>query len=324
VGRWLLARLLLAVVLLWCVASATFVLVELTPGDPADLFVDEHTPPALRRALEEKYCLQCPVRERYTAMLVRLSSFDLGRSTVPGRQDRPVAELIGEALPNTLLLSGLTLAWVFPVGAALGTYQALRRGQAADTLISASTLTALSTPEFVIAALPMWAMPLWLEWPLSGAVDPLRHGDMGWLAGLMDRVTHLVLPVLALGLVMLGGIARYTRAAVLEVEHHEFVRTARAKGLPEARVVVQHVLRNALRPVLVRLGLSIPLLASGALVIERVFALPGMGRLLVSACLDQDAPVMIGCLLMFSAMVIGGNLLADALTRWVDPRIAVR
>jgi peptide/nickel transport system permease protein len=316
VWKQVLARLMLAVPLLACVATLVFLLLELTPGEPVDLFLDEHTSPALQAALENKYCLRCPLHQRYGSMLVRLASADLGRSTAPGRQDQQVTDLIAGALPYTVVLSGLALLWAFPAGAALGTVQALRSGRAVDLGATAASLTLAATPEFLLALVALSFGSRWLGLPTSGWVDPLGHGELGAAGQLVDHVRHLVLPVGVMGLGLVGSVARYTRAAVLEQLRLDFVRTARAKGLPEGQVV----LRPALTPLVVRLGLAIPLLASGAVVVERAFALPGMGRLLVQASLEQDAPVLIGCLFVFCSLVVVGGLGADLVGRWVDPR----
>lgn len=318
--RLVATRLLMVVPLLWCVATGTFALVELAPGDPIDLIVEPTMTPELRAALVEKYCLDCPVTERYGAMLVRLTTLDLGRSISPGRHDRPVRALIAEALPHTMVLSALTLLWVYPVGALLGTLQALHRGRPVDAGISAGSLAVWSTPEFVIALVPILCAPRWLGLPTSGWVDPLGYASFSFLGRLWDHAEHLVLPVGAMGLVLVGGVARYARASVLEAQRQDFVRTARAKGLPERQVIVGHILRNALLPLIVRFGLSFPLLASGAVVIERAFGLPGMGLLLVQAGLEQDTPVLIGCLYVFCSLVVLGNLLADVVARVADPR----
>ena len=171
---------------------------------------------------------------------------------------------------------------------------------------------------FSLFARNVWEWPIWF--PASGIVSVDHEFMSGW-EQLLDRARHLFLPALSLTLVLAAGIARYTRGSMLEVIHQDYVRTARAKGLPERRVVFKHALRNALLPVATLAGLYLPFLFSGAVFIEWIFGWPGMGRLIVEAIRQRDYPVVMGTSLVFATMVVVGNLMADMLYAWIDPRV---
>jgi len=240
----------------------------------------------------------------------------------------PVGSLIGAALPNTVALGAGALILSFLFGIGIGVIQAVRQDSVTDSLLSGGTLFFYSVPSFWLAILMMlifgsggaglfgWSF----GFPVSGATSSGYEFLSGW-GQLMDRVHHLILPVLTLTLVLTGGVARYVRASMLEVLRQDYIRTARAKGLSEARVIFQHGLRNALLPVVTLFGMYLPLLLSGAVFIEWVFDIPGMGMLLVNSVLSNDHPVVLAVCFLFGAAVVLGNLVADLLYGVVDPRI---
>ncbi len=321
--RYVTRKLLLAIPLLLCVVTLIFVLIELSPGDAADKYFSQDTPPEVRQAIVAKYHLDDPAIVRYLALLRNLLVFDFGRSI---GQERPVVDVIMDALPATLLLSAVTLLVIYPTGILVGTMQAIRQNRPVDTAASVVSLALYSMPDFWLAMLLQLLVAFHLrdfvDLPSSGMVDPVQHDFMSAPEKLLDRAKHLVLPGIAMGLASAGGTARFVRSSMLEIIRQDYVRTARAKGLHERTVIVRHALRNAMLPVVTLMGLSVPYLFSGAVIVESVFAWPGMGRLIVQAIYTQDTPLVIGCFYVFTLLVVAGNLLADIAYAWIDPRIS--
>jgi peptide/nickel transport system permease protein len=318
--RWIVRKTIATLALLWGVASLVFVLVELSPGSVVDKFVGPDVSPEVRELTIRKLGLDRPAYVRYVAMMATLARGDLGTSLV---QERPVGAILLDALPNTLLLSGVTLLVLYPVGIGLGVLQAVRQGKAADTAASVGGLALYSVPEFWLA-LMLQVVAAKVGLPLSGMHDAVTYDDLSDAGKVLDTLEHLLLPGVAMGLASAAGVARYMRSSMLEVIRQDYVRTARAKGLPERVVIGRHALRNALLPILTLVGLSLPALVGGSVLVETVFAWPGMGRLIVDAIQQQDTPVIVACFLLFSTMVAAGNLLADALYAVADPRIRVQ
>lgn len=301
------------------VATVSFVLIHLAPGSPL-LGTGEN--PYLSSALIEQtrrqFGLDRPLAVQYVWYLRNLARGDWGISFM---QHRPVLEVFGDALPHTLLLAGAALVLDFTLGIAAGTYQAMRAGSWADRLLSAVSLTLYSVPAFWLGLMLLLVFAQWLDWlPAGGASDPVLYAMLPPAGKLLDRLRHVLLPALTLGLVGAAATARYQRAAVLEILHQDFIRTARAKGLSEFAVAVRHALRNALLPAITLLGLALPSLLSGAVLVETVFAWPGMGRLAVQAILRRDYPVVTGAALLTALTVVAANLVADVLVRLADPR----
>lgn len=337
--KYIARKLLLAIPLIWCVVTLIFVLLELSPGDISSKFFTPETPPEVRAMIIEKYHLHDPSIVRYGAMLWNLLSFDFGRSMA---QERPVFDIIAAALPNTILLSVLTLMVIYPTGILIGTLQAVRHNTPADTGLSVASLTLYSMPEFWLALMLQllvafyWSgwidglgragvlgdqAVMWLTLPSSGMVDAVQYDFMSPGEQLVDRLKHLILPGVAMGLASAGATARYMRSSLLEVIRQDYIRTARAKGLRERTVIVKHALRNALLPIVTLMGLNVPALFSGTVIIETIFAWPGMGRLIVGAIYTQDTPLIIATFYVFTLLVVAGNLMADVAYALVDPRI---
>jgi peptide/nickel transport system permease protein len=307
------------------VLTILFFVLHLAPGDPVPPggFGSRIPPEALDR-WRSLYGLDQPLLDQYLGWLGSFVRGDFGPSLLHGR---PVAELIGRALPNTLLLTGLSLALAFLVGIAVGVVQAVRQNSALDSGLSAVALFFYSMPSFWLAMMLILLFSVWASaWglptalPASGIVGA-DHDLMTPAGRFWDRATHLVLPVLSLTLVLAAGIARYVRAGMLEVIRQDYIRTARAKGLPESRVILKHALRNALIPVVTLFGLYFPYLLGGTVFVEEVFAWPGMGKLVVDSIGELDYSVVMAGAFLFSVMVILGNLLADLCYAIVDPRI---
>ena len=275
--------------------------------------------------LRANHGLGQPIVVRYVRWMVDTLRGDFGYSVLHGR---PVLDIIRSHLPRTLILSLTALAVAFFSGNVLGTIQAIRQYSWLDSGLSVVLLFFYSMPSFWLAymliltfslfARNVWEWPMWF--PAAGMLGT-DHEGLSFVARVADRMRFMVLPTLSLSLVLTAGIARYMRGSMLEVVRQDFVRTARAKGLPERAVVFKHALRNALLPVITLLGLYIPVLFSGTVIIEKVFAWPGMGTLLIQAIEARDYMLVMGASFFFALMVIVGNLIADVLYAVVDPRI---
>ncbi|MFQ5678439.1 MAG: ABC transporter permease [Gemmatimonadota bacterium] len=315
-------RVLQAIPLLLGIVTLLFFLLHLAPGDPTAAYFNPNISPEVIEQIRRNLGLDRPLHEQYVRWLVSFLSGDFGYSF---SQFRPVREVIGDALPNTLLLGGVSLVLIFVVGCAVGVVQAVRQYSLLDHSLTFAALFVYSVPGFwlglmLILLVSSPATPEGLRLPISGMQSLDYELLSGW-AKLLDRARHLLLPSFALGIASAAAVARYMRGSMLEVIRQEYIRTARAKGLPERTVVLKHALRNALIPVLSLLGLFLPILFGGAVVIEVVFSWPGMGRLLYNAILARDYPVVLAATFLFAALVVVANLVADLLYAAVDPRI---
>jgi peptide/nickel transport system permease protein len=299
------------------VVTLTFLLVRLAPGDPVELLLGPTATPAQLAAQRQALGLDRPIAAQYAAWLTRVATGDWGRSIATGR---PVRVVLGDAIPATLELVGLSLLMSYLLGLAVGMWQASADPRI-DKALSITTVTLFALPGYWLGLMLVMGFTYWVHWlPGFGAAGLDADGLSGWsLWG--DRVRHLVLPLTTLTLVGVGGAARYVRGAIREVQGQPFVRTAHAKGLSPWRVTRRHVTRNALIPVVTLLGLSFPALFSGAVFVEAVFAWPGVGRRLVEAVLARDYPVVLAATTATAVLVVVGNVLSDACVAWIDPRI---
>jgi peptide/nickel transport system permease protein len=314
-------RVLGAIPLLLGVATLVFVIMSLVPGDPAGILFPIGTPPEVIAEVRRQWGLDDPFLLRYGKWLLSFVQGDFGYSHFHGMW---VRDRILLSLPYTLALTSLALVLTFLVGMGVGILQAVKQGSYLDSALSGITLFFYSMPSFWLALMLMLVFssgPLSL--PASGAATAGADFPGGW-AQILDRLKYLILPVLTLTLVLSGGVARYVRTSMLEVIRQDYMRTARAKGLPESRVILKHGLRNGLIPVVTLLGVYLPFLLSGAVLVEKVFAYPGMGSLMVDAIGSRDYPMVLAGTFLFGAMVVLGNLLADLLYGMVDPRIRVK
>jgi peptide/nickel transport system permease protein len=324
-ASYVLRRLLGAIPLVLGVATILFFVLSLAPGDPVSLFAGPNVSPEALEAIRRNLGLDRPVGERYLRWLGALLQGDLGNSITRGQ---PVAQIMAEIIPNTLILASTALVLSFLVGVALGIIQAVRQYTAADSILSVIALFFYSMPAFWLALMlilffSLFARNVW-DWPFflpASGMTSVGHSFMTPMEQLKDRAMHLILPAVSLTLVLSAGIARYMRGSMLEVVRQDYIRTARAKGLGEFRVIFRHALRNALIPIVTLVGLYLPILFSGTVYIEWVFAWPGMGKTIVDAILQRDIPVVMATSLFFAIMVVIGNLVADILYAVVDPRI---
>ncbi len=317
-------RALGAIPLLLGVATLIFVILNLAPGDPTTFYFNPNIPPEVLEQLRQNLGLDEPIHVRYVKWLGAFLTGDFGYSFA---QSRPVADIILDALPNTLLLAGAALVLVFLFGVAAGTIQAVRQHSWMDRILSVGALFFYSMPSFWLALMLVllfslkahqWGLPF--AFPATGTTS-IDYDFMSTPEQVWDRIVHLVLPVATLTLVLAAGVARYTRGQMLEVIRQDYIRTARAKGLPERSVILKHGLRNSLIPVITLLGLYLPYLFSGTVFVEMIFSWPGMGRVIVDAIFQRDYPLVMATSFIFAAMVIAGNLIADVLYAVADPRI---
>ncbi len=305
------------------VATISFVLIHLAPGDPFSAVMDNpNVNERVRATLRAQYGLDRPIPEQFVRYIGQLARGELGWSF---SHDRPVREVLATTLPNTLLLMAIALAGSFALGILIALLQVARRGSATDHALNAISLFFFSMPDFWLAILALLAFTYWLPlFPVGGAVDPVMHDYMGLGARIVDRLRHLALPALTLTVLAAPTVARYQRAALLDVLPADYIRTARLKGLTEREILRRHALRNALLPIISLLGLTFPVLLTGAFFIEKIFAWPGMGLAVVNAISTRDYPLVIGGVILGSIMVTAGSLLADLLYAWADPRLRAR
>ena len=316
-SAWLLRRLVASVAIIFAVVTFIFILIHLAPGKPCS----ENLEPRVCDLLTHQFGLDQPIVVQYWRYLVELAHGNLGMSF---SLRRPVLDALVETVPFTLQLAGAALALYFLLGLGLGIYQAGRVNRLPDLALGNATLFVYSLPTFWLAPILLLIFGEKLGWfPVGGASDPIFCPVVDSLYCVGDRLWHLVLPATTLGLVGAAGTARFQRAAMLEVASQDYVRTARAKGVPERQIVLRHQLRNALLSFITRFGLAFPFLLTGAVLVETVFAWPGMGRLAFNAILTRDYPLVTASALIASTVVVAGNLLADVLMGIADPRLRV-
>jgi peptide/nickel transport system permease protein len=299
------------------VVTLMFALLRLAPGDPAMLLVGPAATPAQIAAQRHALGLDRPVAEQYGAWLGRFVRGDWGTSIATGR---PVRGMLAQAWPATVRLVGLSLVLSYLLGIAIGVLQAARGGRV-DTALSVATVTLFALPGYWLGLMLVMVFTYRLRWLPAFGASGFDADFLSPAGRLTDRLRHLALPLATLTLVGIGGTARFVRGAMLDVAGAPYVTVARAKGLSGARVTLRHVLRNALIPVVTLLGLSLPTLFSGAVFIEAIFAWPGVGRVLVEAVQARDYPVVLAATAVSAVLVVLGNLLADVLVSWVDPRV---
>ncbi|PDT19980.1 ABC transporter permease [Rhizobium hidalgonense] len=312
-------RAISAIPVLLIVVIFTFFLLESASGDAVDAYLGSigGGDAALRQSLRESYGLNQSMLARLWLYLTSLARFDLGWSVA---FNRPVGELIAERLPNTLLLMGSATALSFGLGSALGILAGARPGSARDRLLSIGSLVVYAIPSFWLGLVLSIAFSVKLRWfPIAG-IETIASGKTGFSRAL-DISAHLVLPVGALALIYLALFLRVTRAGMAEAWTLDFVLFARAKGLSRSRIVLRHVARNALLPLVTMLGLQAAAMLGGSVVIESVFAIPGFGRLAQEAVNGRDAPLLMGIIVTSAVLVIAVNFLVDLAYAALDPRI---
>jgi len=316
VTRFILRRLVQTSILLIFISMLVFGLLQLVPGGPFDrLLASPNVSQLDIERLNRLIGLDRPLHERNVRWFANVARLEWGESWSVS-YGRDVGAMVADRLPNTLTLMGLSTLVSLAAAIPIGVYSALRRYSVGDYAVTAFSFFGLSIPTFWFGLMLMIVFAVELRWlPTSGVSTPGLEGNV------VDRLRHLVMPVAVLSLVNVAGWSRFMRSSMLEVLGQDFLRTARAKGLREASVIGGHGLRNALIPVITIVGLEVPVLFSGAVITETVFAWPGMGRLFLQAVNASDWPVAQIIIVLTAVLVMLGNLLADILYAVVDPRI---
>ncbi len=328
-ARFVFRRLLQAIPMILGVTTVLFFTMQAIPGDPAAVFINPDLPPENIEQIRRNLGLDQPVLVQYGKWLLNALQLDFGMSIF---HQQPVRDKILEALPYTLVLSLASICFIFSIGILVGLIGAIRQYSALDNSLTVATLFLYSMPSFwlgLMLILTVGNLPTPFTHPMTGetmripisGVENVQAFAFPPLARWLDRALHMLLPLTALGVAVSASIARYMRGSYLEVIRQDYIRTARAKGLGEWHVILVHGLRNAIIPIITIFGLTLPFLFSGAVLVETIFAWPGMGRLIVSAVFQRDFPLVLGTTFFITLFVIAGNLLADILYAVVDPRI---
>ncbi len=309
---FLIRRLFGAIVVMWAVATLVFFMLRIVPGDPIAAMLADAGGPDEIAAMRAKLGLDQSMLVQYFKWFALMLEGDLGTSLYGSHQ--PVTQIILEALPRTLSLALIAFVIAVAIAVPAGIISATRRNTATDTAVSFAAFLGLSMPDFWLAILLIIVFAANLQWlPAIGYV-PLSEGFWPWLK-------HLILPAIAVGTAFSAIIARMIRSALLEVLKADYMRTAAAKGLTGRKMMLGHALPNAMIPVITVIGIAFALLISGAVVVENVFAIKGLGRVLIEGILNRDYPVVQGAVLIVSAFFVLSNLLVDLLYGVIDPRI---
>jgi peptide/nickel transport system permease protein len=317
-ANYVLRRLIQAIPILVGISVIAFLIMYLAPGEPTDRFRSGRVSQQTIQNLIRLYGLDKPLPEQFISWFTAFWQFPFradawGFSFVDGR---PVTEKVAEKIPTTLLLMGSSLVITTIVAIPLGVLAAVRQYSWADKIITSLATIGYALPSFVLGVLLLYIFNIKLHiFPGFGMQSLGRQGDIG------DIAWHLVLPVSSLAIQQVAGWSRYMRSSMLEVLHQDYMRTARAKGLAGSRVLFKHGLRNALIPIITLLGLTLPSLLAGAVITETIFSWPGLGFMAVQSVGTNDFPVVMAIVMIGAVMVIIGNLLADILYGFVDPRI---
>jgi peptide/nickel transport system permease protein len=321
-GRYVVRRMLVAVVVLFGVSLITFTLMHATGGDyvPGVNYENPHLSSDTVTAIRHEYGLDLPWYQQYGIWVWNVLHLDFGRSMIDGTR---VTDHIVQRLPNTLELTVASILLGVILAIPAGVLAALRHGSRVDYALTSTSVAGVSIPEFwlglmliyLFGVMPAqkWGAPLL---PTSGAYDPLAGG-----IDLLDRLSHLILPAVVLGFAYLSIWSRFTRSSMLEVLSQDFVRTARAKGMSERRVTYVHALRNSLAPLTTLIGLELPGLVSGGLIVEVIFGWPGIGRFAYERAVAFDYTTVMGLTMFAAVLVVLGNLLSDILYATLDPRV---
>jgi peptide/nickel transport system permease protein len=310
-GRYLLKRIAYLVVILWVLTVVIFGITQALPGNVAVMILGQYQNPESLAALSQKLGLNDPLPVQYWRWFSHLLQGDLGQSLVI---ERPVAPMVVEAFGHTLVLALISLIVVTIVGIGIGVLGAVRHNHWADHASSVFALIGISVPEFFWGIVLILLFAGYFRWLPSTGFQDFGEDPLGWLA-------HIVLPVVTLTFTLIAHVSRQTRSGMLEVLQSNYIRAARSRGLPERVVILRHALRNALLPTITVLALDIGFLVGEIVVVETVFAYPGIGRLMVYAIQQRDLPLMQACIMVVSVVYCLANLGSDILYAYFDPRI---
>ena len=330
--KWyVIKRLLQIIPVILGVTLIAFALIHLAPGDPVRTMLGQHATQQEIDEINTKYGLDKPLYVQYFIWLGGVLQGDLGRSILTHDQ---VTTEIASRFPNTIELAIAAMIFAILIGVVAGIISATKQYSVADYSVMGIALFGISMPVFWLGIMLMMIFGVFLGWlPIGGRIDLLLPFNRitGFLvvdsiitangAALVSVLRHLILPAIALGTIPMAIIARTTRSSMLEILRQDFIRTERAKGLSEGKVIYKHAIRNAMVPVVTVIGLNFGLLLSGAILTETVFSWPGVGRLVVDAVYARDYPLVIGCILVFALVFVIVNLITDLLYTYIDPRI---
>jgi peptide/nickel transport system permease protein len=320
----IIRRTLISIPQLLLISFITFLLIDLAPGDVLARYrFDPRIRPETVKQIEAKFHFDKPVIVQYGHWLLRLLQFDLGYSF---SRDAPVTNVIGERLYNTFLLSFLSILFTWLIAIPLGIYAAVKQYSIGDRIMSFISYFGMSLPTFFLALVLMYLLfqlrvvPFFNAIPIGGMISA-GYENMSFFQKIGDQAAHLILPVFVLTINALAGLQRISRGNMLEELRKQYITTARAKGLPENKVVYKHALRNAINPLITLFGLEFSSLLSGAALLETVINWPGLGKLMLEAVRSQDTFLVMGSMLMGGIMLIVGNIIADILLAIADPRV---
>ena len=311
-SRYLIRRLLGAVVVMWAVATLVFFMLRAVPGDPIAAMLFDVGDPAAADAIRQKFGLDQPVWVQYVKWFALVLQGDFGTSMLGSRIE--VSRIIAEAFPRTISLAALSFLIATVIAVPAGLISALRRHSALDHAVTMVAFLGLSMPDFWLAILLIIVFAANLQWLPAIGYAPLAEGFWPWLS-------HLILPSIAIGTPFAAIMTRMIRSSMLEVLQTEYMQVARAKGLLRPRLIFVHAFPNALIPVVTVMGIALALLMAGTVVVENVFAIKGLGRVLIQGILNRDYAVVQGAILVVSAIFVFSNLLVDLLYTVIDPRI---
>ena len=309
--RYIIQRTIYALIVIWAVGTLVFFMLRAVPGDPIGAMLAD-VDPAMADQLRAKLGLDRPLIVQYFYWLGNILRGDLGNSIYGSNV--PVSQIIAEAIPRTLSLSSLALVLSFSLALVAGIASAVKKYSALDHSLTFAAFIGISMPDFWLGILLIIIFAVNLNWLPAIGYKPLSDGVWPWLS-------HLILPAMAAGLPFSAVITRITRSSMLEVLQSDYIKVARAKGLNEQVVVARHAFRNALIPVVTVMGIALALLISGTVVVENVFAIKGLGRVLIQGILNRDYPVVQGSILVVSVILVFTNLAVDILYTIIDPRI---
>lgn len=314
-------RIYISIGVLIVVSAVSFSVMKLAPGDPASFLIDPQTKPEARAQFRKDWGLDQPIPVQYGKWLNQAVHGNLGYSLI---SHQPVAQAIKDRLPATLLLMGVSFSLIILISLPLGVWSGARKGSKFDRITMLTSFIGFSIPTFWLGLVLILIFSVKLNWfPTSGMQDPMLV-DATLPERFGDVAKHMVLPVLTIVCGGLAGLTRYHRFGTIQVLSQEYILAARARGIPEWRILFVHALKNAALPLITILGIQLPSLVGGSFVIESIFGWPGLGQLGISAVFARDYPILMGILMMSSILIVIGNLSADFCYGKVDPRIRTR
>ncbi len=313
-ASYIIRRILMAIPLLIGITIISFAIVKMAPGGPTALMMDPNIKPENREKFIQKYGLDDPVHIQYIKWVGNMAKGDFGTSLV--RKGTPVSEMIMNRLPNTLLLMVVSTLLAIIISIPFGILSATRPYSKLDYSVTVTSFLGLATPNFWLGLILIMFLSVNLGWFPTGGTHTLNAPFSIW-----DRIHHLILPAFVLATADMAGLTRYTRTSMLEVIRQDYMRTARAKGFRESKVIYKHGLRNGLIPVITIFGLMLPTFIGGSVIVEQVFSWPGIGKLFFDSAFQRDYPVIMALTVISAVFVVIGNLIADILYAVFDPRI---